>query len=397
MRRKSKSISEISNLKFEISNRRMRRVCFVTGTRAEFGLMASTLRAIAKTPLLQLQIVVTGMHLDPRHGDGLRQIRREGWKVDAVVPWPAGDSGHLAINAGAAMAKLGATFDRLKSDIVLIVGDRVEPFAAAAAASIGGRIVAHVHGGDRALGQVDDSLRHAITKLAHVHFPATSQSAARLARLGEDRWRIHLTGSPGIDGIRNIATSRADLSNRYTLRKEGFALLLLHPTDGNADLEFARAELVLDALRQAGPQRIIAIAPNNDPGAEGILRCWQKHSAGFQYHPDLPRADFLGLLRDAAFLIGNSSSGIIEGASFGTPVIDIGDRQKGRERNENVKNVKFDQRAIRRAIAAVWNGGRPIRFPLRNVYGGGAAGTKIARKLAEISIDERLRRKLINY
>src|SRR5437016_8842301 len=217
MRRKSKPKIPISNLKSQIPNQRLRGACFVTGTRAEFGLMTSTLRAIAETPSLQLQLVATGMHLDRNHGDSLRQIRREGWKVDAVVPWPAGDPDRLAINAGMAMSKLAATFDRLKSDVVLVVGDRVEAFAAAAAASISGRIVAHVHGGDRALGQVDDSLRHAITKLAHLHFPATKQSAARILKLGEDRWRIHRAGSPGIDQIRQLATDSGMPKHRFAL------------------------------------------------------------------------------------------------------------------------------------------------------------------------------------
>src|SRR5205823_3026318 len=156
-----------------------RTICFVTGTRADFGLMQSTLRAIAAHPNLRLQIIATGMHLDPAHGRTIDQIGRDGFKVDATVPWkPAGSNlTLLAQETGAATALLAAAYAKLNSDIILVVGDRVEAFAAATAAHLSGKILAHVHGGDRAQGQVDDTLRHAITKLAHIHFPATKQSA----------------------------------------------------------------------------------------------------------------------------------------------------------------------------------------------------------------------------
>ena len=202
-----------------------RRICFVTGTRAEFGLMSSTLRAIQAIDAVQLQLVVTGMHLHPKHGQSIRQIENEGWKIDAVVPWEAvaNTPALVAAETGRAMAGLAEVLDRLNSEIVLVVGDRAEAFAAASAGHIGGRIVAHVHGGDRALGQVDDSLRHAITKLAHLHFPATAQSAERIRKLGEDRWRVHRVGSPGIDGIIRSATPRAQIFKRYGLVSGSFA------------------------------------------------------------------------------------------------------------------------------------------------------------------------------
>ena len=157
-----------------------RNICFVTGTRAEFGLMRSVLKSIQKISNLKLQIVATGMHLDRAHGRTIDQIRREGWKVDRAVDWKSGLSpGATAAATGRAIAGLAKTYSELKSDVALVVGDRVEAFAAAAAAHVSGVAVAHVHGGDRAAGQIDDSLRHAITKLAHVHFPATKTSEER--------------------------------------------------------------------------------------------------------------------------------------------------------------------------------------------------------------------------
>ncbi|HWP40026.1 MAG TPA: UDP-N-acetylglucosamine 2-epimerase [Tepidisphaeraceae bacterium] len=378
------------------SSRHCTRVCFVTGSRAEFGLMQRTLQAIAQHRRLKLQIIVTGMHLDRRRGRSIDELRRQGWTIDAVVPWrQSGQQSSVAAAMGRAIAGISRALDRLRSDIVLVVGDRVEAFAAAAAGHVGGRIVAHIHGGDRAPGVVDDSLRHAITKLAHLHLAATRQSAARILRLGEDPRRVHVVGSPGIERIGDDA--RAD----HHLRPGRFALLVLHPAEANEALEAARAELVLECTTCIGFDRIVIVYPNNDPGSQGIARVWDRHAGNQRLvlHRNLPRASFLGLLRDAAVLVGNSSSGIIEAASFGTPVVDIGPRQKGRLRNRNVVHVPYSRRAIVAALRKLWNAGRPVRFGRNNIYGGGATGERIARVLAGLSPEARpdFRQKLITY
>jgi UDP-N-acetylglucosamine 2-epimerase (non-hydrolysing)/GDP/UDP-N,N'-diacetylbacillosamine 2-epimerase (hydrolysing) len=307
------------------------------------------------------------------------------------------------------MTLLAETFNRLRSDIVLVVGDRAEAFAAASAAHLAGRIVAHVHGGDRALGQVDDSLRHAITKLSHIHFAATKQSALRIKMLGEDPWRIHTVGAPGIDGIANATAATAsslgehkgqDSQARRRKGQEGhFALLALHPIESDDGVERAHAELLLSALKSIPFARIVIIHPNNDPGSRGIARCWDEHTADstLQIHRNLDRARFLRLLRDAAVLVGNSSSGIIEAASFGTPAIDIGPRQLGRERSQNVTNVPYRKAPLLQALNAIWNQGKPRRFGGANIYGGTGAGLKIANVLSSVALSDRLRRKLIAY
>ncbi len=359
--------------------------------------MRSTLEAIRAHRGLELQIVVTGMHLSARHGKSVRSIREQGWTVDATVPWGAGKFGagsagdqlRNAVATGRAMGGIAAALERLKSDIVLVVGDRVEAFAAAAAGHVGGRIVAHVHGGDRALGQVDDSLRHSITKLAHLHFPATVESEKRILKLGEDAWRVHRAGSPGIDGIAMQAGQR-EVEGRY-------ALLVLHPTGTDETAEAQRARLVLKCIQRIGFDRIVIVYPNNDPGSAGIIGCWEESAGAAIVHRDLPRDKFLALMRDAAVLIGNSSSGIIEAASFGTPVVDVGPRQKGREHSGNLVHVEFSRSAIERELKRVWNGGRPRRASRKNVYGGDGAGSGIAGVLGGVGIDERLRGKLICY
>lgn len=382
--------------------RTRRRICFVTGTRAEFGLMRSTLRGITRQPSLRLQLIVTGMHLDRAHGRSVDAIRREGWRIDASVPWLQGaTSSGAARSTGRAMAGLADAFERLGSDVVLVVGDRVEAFAAAAAAHVGGRAVAHIHGGDRALGQVDDSLRHAITKLAHIHFPATAASARRIGRLGEDRWRIHAVGAPGIDGMTRQAASPQDVASVFPgLQPRQYALLVHHPATPDESAEQRAAATVLRATLAVGFDRLVVVAPNNDPGSGGILRRWDSIPADHPrvaFRRDLPRSVFLGLLRDAAVLVGNSSSGIIEAASFGTPAVDVGPRQAGRERSGNVIHVPLSASEIRHALAAIWRKGRPVRFGGRNVYGGEGAGERIAEVLARLSVDDRLLRKLIAY
>lgn len=383
-----------------------RKVCFVTGTRAEWGLMHSVLSAIRDHPRLSLQIVVTGMHLDPAHGRTVDDVAREGWRIDRTVPWEPNSGRDRATNArntGRAIAGLADAFAELRSEIVLVVGDRVEAFAAAAAGHLGGLAVAHVHGGDRAAGQTDDSLRHAISKLAHVHFPATRQSAQRLYALGEERRRIFRAGSPGIDGIVEAAAGRAAIQDRIgPLTPRRFALLVLHPADTDDALEGRRAKTVLAAVKSVPFEQVMIVHPNNDPGSGGIARAWEGLSARentgrFRVERNVPRPVFLGLLRDAAVLVGNSSSGIIEAASFRTPVIDIGPRQRGRERGRNVVNVPYQQSAIRQALRTIWNQGAPRRARSGNVYGGDGAGRAIAATVATLRIDDRLLRKLIRY
>lgn len=367
-----------------------RRICFVTGTRAEFGLMRTVLQAIQDHPKLQLQLVVTGMHLHRRHGMSIEGIRKDGWKIDAIVPWKLDN--RLAEQTGLAMSHLARTFERLKSDVILVVGDRVEPFAAASAAHIAQKAVAHVHGGDRAPGQIDDSLRHAITKLSHIHFPATATSAQRLLWLGEDRSRIHLAGSPGVDGITDQAASLTDFPK---LTAGQYALILLHPTETDSAVEYRRAQSLFHAVRRAGVDQAVVIYPNNDPGSDGIIRAWREQRQQMTYLlKDVSRPEFLGLLRDAAVLVGNSSSGIIEAASFGTRVVNIGPRQLGRDRSQNVTDVTDNPARITAAVRRAYNAG-PWRG--KNVYGGRGTGKRIADALASITIDQQLLRKLIAY
>lgn len=382
-----------------------RKVCFVTGSRAEFGLMRPVLEAIGRRRDLVLQIVVTGMHLDDARGNSIEAIREQGWNVDAVVPWESGDAlapsdWQRARATGRAIEGISRALRRIETDVVMVVGDRVEAFAAATAGHLGGLCVAHVHGGDRALGQVDDALRHAITRLAHVHLAATRGSAKRLLRMGEDRWRVHTVGSPGVDGIRRQAADWKTVAAEFaSLARRRYALVVLHPTDADEQVEFHRAGMLLDSVFAAGLDRAVVVYPNNDPGSDGIARQWKSRTTDDRLRivVDIRRDRFLGLMRDAAVMVGNSSSAIIEAASFGTPVVDVGTRQIGRERSANAAHVAWSAAAIRGRIGKAWNNGRPVRATGGNVYGGDGAGRRIAGTLADLTFDEDYRRKLIAY
>ncbi|MBC7783576.1 MAG: UDP-N-acetylglucosamine 2-epimerase (hydrolyzing) [Burkholderiales bacterium] len=368
-----------------------RRICYVTGTRAEFGLMRSTLHAIAADRRLEQQLVVTGMHLSRKHGYSLDRILADGWAVDAIVPWRATKSGSLASAVGRATAAFAGVFEKLDPHIVLICGDRVEPFAAASAAHIGGYAVAHVHGGDRAMGQVDDSLRHAITKLSHIHFCATPQSGARVFQLGEQRRRIHVVGAPGLDDLCSLAWSNPS--------EKIDAVIALHPESVDEEREYARARMLLAAVRDAGAETIVIINPNNDPGWRGIARCWTESAKikGTTFVGDLPRGRFAALMAAAGVLVGNSSAGIIEAAALRLGVVNVGSRQAGRERDANVVDVPWRKAAITAAITSILRQRRTKRYSGRSVYGRGDAGKRIAAVLADVAINDQLRRKLIRY
>ena len=367
-----------------------RRVCFVTGTRAEFGLMRRTLAAVRSHPGLSLQIVATGMHLDPACGRTVTDVAAAGFAVDREVPWPAATSRfEYAAATGTATAGLAEVYAELAPDVVLVVGDRVEAFAAATAAHLAGVAVAHVHGGDRAMGQADDALRHSISRLAHLHLAATRGSGERLVKMGEDEGRVCIVGSPGVDGICDEADPRLPPRLR-------FALLILHPTEGEATRERERAMTLLRAVLNTGVPRVEVVYPNNDPGAEGIVAAWDDvDDPRVRLHRNLPRPAFLAMLRDAALLAGNSSSGVIEAASFGLPVLDVGPRQAGRERSGNVRHCDWPD--VRPAVAELWNGGDVPRWAGGNVYGGDGAAGRIADLLASMPLDPASLRKLIAY
>jgi UDP-N-acetylglucosamine 2-epimerase (non-hydrolysing)/GDP/UDP-N,N'-diacetylbacillosamine 2-epimerase (hydrolysing) len=381
--------------------RTRRNIAVVTGTRAEYGILRTVLGAVDAHPKLRLQLVVTGMHLVRKFGYTVDEIRDDGWRIDARVPMQTHVDNPTAQTHGLArgIAGLGRAFSVLDPDFVVVLGDRIEAFAAASAAVMCRRLLAHIHGGDVATGDIDDSLRHAITKLAHVHFPATQDAAQRIRRLGEDPWRIHTVGAPGMDELRKQLAKRTTPkfdAAEYAGDKE-YALLLRHPCTRSPTEEEKRTAQLIDAVRAESLEPLI-IYPNSDPGNSGIIRAIeraQKQGRARAFR-SLPRDLYLSLLQNAEVLVGNSSSGIIESAFLGTPAVNVGLRQTGRLRaSPAVIDAADSPSALRLAIRKARKL-RP-RAGTRTAYGDGRSGPRIARILAATKLTDRLAFKRITY
>lgn len=362
------------------------RVAVVTGTRAEFGLLVPVMRAIRRHPRLKLQVVAAGAHfLGPART--IREVEAA-FPVAARVPMQRAGRATRADDAAAAargIAGFNRAFAKLKPDWVVVLGDRIEAFAAASAASIAGVAVAHIHGGDRAEGIADEAMRHAITKLAHLHLAATKQSAERINKLGEKREHVHVVGSPAIDGLDAIPP----MDNRgYRALGEPRAVLLLHPSGLPPDEERRLADTVVKAIVGSCASGVLVLSPNHDPGREIVAKAIKELFPGWTHCDHLPRVQFLGLLKRLAIqhirglLIGNSSAGLIEAAALRLPVVNIGPRQAGRERGDNVIDIEqvVAQRisdAIARSLSRTW----PSEV---HPYGDGRAGERIANLVASI-------------
>jgi len=355
-----------------------RRVMVVTGSRAEFGLLRPVMYAIHDRHELELRVVAAGSHL-VQPGLTFRDVKAEFGIADSIPMQTAGRVGrHEDIESlGKGITRFGRSLALNEPDFVVVLGDRIEAFAAASAASIGGYALAHIHGGDRAEGVSDEAMRHAITKLAHLHFPATEQSAERIIKMGEDPTRVHIVGSPAADGLGHIETAGpafiADLGTPE-------CLVMMHPIGRDDDAEHAAMRSVLGAVEG---KRVLVMHPNIDPGRRGIVRAIEEHAGGLVVREHLPRDQFVGVLKHLAanegVVVGNSSAGLIECAILGCPSVDVGDRQSGRERCEgwtvHAGEAGAEIRAgVERVLAITDRGGHP--------YGDGKSGVLIAEILA---------------
>lgn len=375
----------------------MRHICYVTGTRADFGLMRSTLEKIEKHPQLQLSLAMTGMHLNPAFGDTKNEVLEAGHKT-YVVNNCEEDGSRLAMasSVGQQIVGFSELFLSLKPSIILLLGDRGEMLAAATAALYFNIPVVHIHGGELS-GTVDESIRHAISKLSHFHFVATHKSRERLIRMGEKSNTVVVSGAPGLDDILNADVPSIDVLRRSLKIKSRDRLLavVFHPVVQDAEHAGKQMDVLLKGL--PNDVQVIILAPNADAGTNNIKRtiidyCEKNSNAMMISH--LSRNMYLSLLSHCSVLIGNSSSGIIEAASFGTPVVNVGSRQANRERNENTFDVEVNTMAISNRIddALVLP-----KLSHKNVYGDGKSGARITEMLLELKIDENTTRKCNAY
>jgi GDP/UDP-N,N'-diacetylbacillosamine 2-epimerase (hydrolysing) len=384
--------------------KKVKKIVVVTGTRADYGIYVPLLEKIEKDPDLELGLLVTGMHLSPIYGYTINEIKADKYNIIGTVDilLQRSTSANMARSIGLGIMGMTQILETNQPDLVFVLGDRGEMLAAALAASHLNIPVAHLHGGEVS-GSIDESVRHAISKLSHIHFPATAKSAERLKKMGEDEWRIHQVGALRLDTILNTSLPAfEDVRDRYGLNfieKNNYFLLVYHPVTTEVHSLKDQIKNVLDALIKHQKQ-IICILPNSDYGTEEIAAVYNQ----YKQHPNIKfienfnHLDYLTVLKHSLALIGNSSSGIIEAASFHVPVLNIGNRQKGRERSGNVVDVTTDLEGIEKGIKQVLS--EPFRqsvSKVSNVYGDGKASGRIIEIIKKLTIDDTILNKMIAY
>lgn len=376
----------------------MRRICYVTGTRADFGLMAGTLRQAARAPGLAVSLCVTGMHLLPEYGETVREIEASGLAISARIPVLLNGStgGIMARAIAGELFGMVDAFERERPDLVVVLGDRGEMLAGALAAIHLNIPIVHIHGGERS-GTVDEPVRHAISKLAHYHFVATEHSRQRLISMGEWPEHIFVTGAPGLDGLAEMAQGdRSKLAAKFDLDpSRPIALLVFHPVLQEWQAAGQQVKAVLDGVIASGCQAL-CLMPNSDAGGSLIRTSLEALAAtsGIRLVDHLPRDQYLCWLTACDVMVGNSSSGIIEAASFGLPVVNVGSRQDGRERSGNTVDVPPEATAVRDAVSAALAHGRRTT---NNIYGDGRAGERMVRLFQGVPLTPDLLKKTNAY
>jgi UDP-hydrolysing UDP-N-acetyl-D-glucosamine 2-epimerase len=380
----------------------VKKICVVIGSRANYSSIKSAMRAIDAHPDLELQLVVGASALLDRYGTVLELIESDGFEPDErVFMLIEGETpATMAKSTGLGLLELPTSFERLQPDVVITVGDRFETMATALAATYMNIPLAHTMGGEVS-GNIDESIRHAVTKFAHVHFPACTDAAERLVKLGEDPETIHVVGCPRMDLVSEVLAQNGDnlsqifqdgVGGTFDLERP-FVIVSQHPVTteyGDGERQIA---LTLEAVQQLGLPAIV-LWPNADAGSEDIargIRKFREHEddARLHFFKNLPTYDYVKLMEKTAVLVGNSSSAIREGSFIGTPAVNIGSRQQGRQRGSNVADVGYDADEIAAAMRAQVEHGRYEQEP---IYGDGHAGERIADILSrrEISLDKRM-------
>jgi len=371
----------------------VKKVCVVVGSRANYGSIKSALRAIKAHPHLELQVVACASALLDRYGSAVHVLERDGFAPDACIymliegETPA----TMAKSTGLALLELPTAFETLRPDVVLTVGDRFETMATTLAATYMNIALAHTMGGEVS-GNIDESIRHAVTKFAHLHFPACNDARERIIRLGERPEDVHQVGCPRIDLVAEVLeASRNGLGPDLFAEGVGgafdlaqpFLLVSQHPVTTEYGQGEQQISATLSAIEGLG-MPTIGLWPNADAGSEDVargIRKFREHHDDSKIHffKNLPPEVYIELMRSTACIVGNSSSAIREGAFIGTPAVNLGNRQCGRQRGRNVMDMDHNETAIAEAVAQQIEHGP---YPSEPIYGDGHAGKRIADVLA---------------
>ncbi len=374
-----------------------RKICVITGTRAEYGIMSLLMKSLQNDPKVELQIIVTNMHLSPEFGLTYKEIEADGFKIDKKVEMLLSSDTHTGTVKSMGVASIGFAdvYEELNPDLIVILGDRYEMLAASSAALIFGIPVAHLHGGEISEGAYDDAIRHAITKLSYLHLTSTEEYRHRVIQMGESPERVHWVGSLGADNISNetlLSLHELEKSIGHNLGKN-FIMATYHPVTKEPGQAEIQTKALLDALEgHLKEHNVLFTLPNSDTDGRIIaqmIEAWaSKHKEQVAVISSLGRRRYYSALSHCVAVVGNSSSGLVEVPTFRKPTLNIGNRQKGRAQGNTIVNCAADRDSISEGLEKVLSHGfiREVSMHGVNPYSKEDTLQEIHRILVETEI-----------
>ena len=379
-----------------------RKIAVVTGTRAEYGLLYWIMKAIKSSTELQLKLLATGAHLSPYFGSTYKIIEENGFRIDRKVDMLSASDSPAAVSKSMGLGLIGfaQAYEELKPDMLLVLGDRYEILAAVSAA-IPFRIpVAHIHGGESTEGAFDEQIRHAVTKMSHLHFTSAEAYRQNIIKMGEEPSRVYNVGAPGLEWLRHVSyLTRDELSRELKMEFGNVILATFHPVTLELDRTAEYVKNVVGAVKRSG-MKCIFTGANADPSGSYINEYIKEAARGnnnIRFVENLGQVRYLSCQKYCTMMLGNSSSGIIEAASFGLPVVNIGNRQKGRLQSGNVVNTGYSEGEILEGIKLAGSEKfRKYAGSVVNIYGDGNVASKVVEVLAGAEL-KKLIVKRLNY
>ena len=382
----------------------MKKICVVTGTRAEYGLLRWVMEEIKTSNLLSLNLIVCGMHLSPEFGLTIKQIEDDNFKVDKKVEMllSSDTPSSIAKSMGIGLISFADALEDLKPDLLLVLGDRYEILSVVSAALVARIPVAHLHGGEATEGLIDEAIRHSITKMSHIHFVASEAYQKRVIQLGENPNTVFNVGGLGIDNILKLNLlnkKKFEQSIDFQLMKRNF-LITFHPVTLESNTSEKQMKELLDALSEFKETGFIFTMPNSDTHGRilfEMIKKFAQENNNAKYFTSLGQLRYLSCIQHVDIVVGNSSSGIIEVPSFRKPTINIGDRQKGRIKADSIINCNPEKDSIIKSIykSLSYDFKELVKNTI-NPYGRGGASAKIVKILEEYNFDDILKKSFYN-
>ncbi|MCK9380245.1 MAG: UDP-N-acetylglucosamine 2-epimerase [Sulfuritalea sp.] len=372
-----------------------RKVCVITGTRAEYGLLRWVMQGIKDDPELTLQVIATGMHLSPEFGLTYREIEKDGFRIDRKVEMLTSSDTAVGIAKSMGLGLIGFAdaLDELRPDLIVVLGDRFEIFAAVSAALVARIPVAHLHGGETTEGAFDEAFRHSITKMSHLHFVAAEEYRQRVIQLGEQPDRVFLVGGLGIDNIKRLKLlDRAELESSLDFKLGPKNLLItFHPVTLETGTAADQMAELLTALAELTDTQLIFTLPNADTDGRALIKMVKQfvtQHANARAYTSLGQLRYLSCIVQVDGVVGNSSSGLAEVPSFKKGTINIGDRQRGRLQTTSVINCEPTRESIKAALEKLYSANFQANLShVCNPYGDGCASEKVVKTIKRYAIN----------